>query len=131
MGSEEGIRTPYYLSGFVPLPPLQGGPARARMVFEHHIIYQVSCPSHPSREAPPERGWYSNTILFIRFRAHPTPPGRPRQSEEGIRTPYYFTRQSEEDIPTPPGRPRQSEEDIRTPYYFTGFVPLPPLLGGP
>ena len=25
--SEEGIGTPYYLSGFVPLPPLQGGPA--------------------------------------------------------------------------------------------------------
>ena len=88
--SEDTIRKPYYLSGFVPLPPLQGGPARARTLFANHIICQVSCPSHPSREAPPERGQYSRTILFIRFRAPPTPPWRPRQSEEGIREPYYF-----------------------------------------
>merc|ERR1712113_1308520 len=86
--SEEGIRKPYYLLGFVPLPPLQGGPARARRVFATHTIYTVSCPSHSSREAPPERGGYSQPILLTRFRAPPTPPGRPRQSEEGIRNPY-------------------------------------------
>ena len=50
--SEAGIRIQYYLQGFVPVPPLQGGPARARRVFEPHTIYKVSCPSHPSREAP-------------------------------------------------------------------------------
>eukprot|EP00959_Pyramimonas_sp_CCMP1952_P278111 5813892-Pyramimonas_sp.AAC.1 len=50
----------------------------------------VSCRSHPSREAPPERGRRPKTILFTWFRAPPTPPGRPRQSEEGIRNPYYL-----------------------------------------
>ena len=127
--SEEGIGIPYYLSGVVPLPPRQGGPARARRVSEHHTIYTASCPSHPiqggpararwvfayhtiyqvscpsrsSREAPPERGGHAKTMLCIRFRAPPAPPGRPRLSEEGIRKPCYLS----------------------------GFVPLPLLQGGP
>ena len=88
--SEDSIREPYCLSGLVPLPPLQGSPASARTVFANHIIYQVSCPYHASREAPPERGGYPNTILFIRFRAPPTPPGKPRLSEEGTPIPYYL-----------------------------------------
>eukprot|EP00959_Pyramimonas_sp_CCMP1952_P019212 406025-Pyramimonas_sp.AAC.1 len=63
----------------------------------------VSCPSHPSREAPPERGAYRTTILFTWFRAPPTPAGKPSLSEEGIGTPYYLH----------------------------GFVPLPHLHGCP
>ncbi len=33
--------------------------------------------------------------------------------------------------PTPAGRPRLSEEGIGIPCYLHGFVPLPPLQGGP
>eukprot|EP00959_Pyramimonas_sp_CCMP1952_P113274 2367597-Pyramimonas_sp.AAC.1 len=50
----------------------------------------VSCPSHPSREAPPERGGYRKPILVTWFRAPPTPPGRPRLSKEGIGSPHYL-----------------------------------------
>ena len=62
-----------------------------------HIPYNTipylpynSIPTIPynTMEAPPERGGYSQPILFIRFRAPPTPPGRPRLSEVGIRKPY-------------------------------------------
>ena len=51
------------------------------MVFAHHVIYQVSCPSHPSREAPPERTGFSHTIF------NPSPPHaafRPR-----LRQPFH------------------------------------------
>eukprot|EP00959_Pyramimonas_sp_CCMP1952_P257723 5385408-Pyramimonas_sp.AAC.1 len=50
-------------------------------------FHQVSCPSHSFRGAPPKRGGDSHTMLFIRFRAPPTSPGRPRLSEESIRKP--------------------------------------------
>eukprot|EP00959_Pyramimonas_sp_CCMP1952_P365422 7653205-Pyramimonas_sp.AAC.1 len=63
----------------------------------------VACPSHPSREAPPERGGHRKPILCTWFPAPPIPPGKPRLSEEGIGNPYYVH----------------------------GFVPLPPLQGGP
>ena len=56
----------------------------------------------------------------------PTPPGRPRLSEEGIRIPYYLSGF----VPFPPLR-RLSEDGIIKPYDLQGFVPLPPLQGGP
>eukprot|EP00959_Pyramimonas_sp_CCMP1952_P274427 5736649-Pyramimonas_sp.AAC.1 len=52
---------------------------------------------------PPQRARYSHTILLARLRASPAHPGKPRQSEQGIRTTYYLQ----------------------------GLVPLPPLQGGP
>ena len=88
---------------------------------EHNAIYTVSCPSYPSREAPPERAGHSKTIRFTRFRAPPTYPGRPRLSELGIRKPY--------DLQVVV--PLQSEQGTRKPYYLSGFVPFPPFLGCP
>eukprot|EP00959_Pyramimonas_sp_CCMP1952_P000121 2245-Pyramimonas_sp.AAC.1 len=54
----------------------------------YHTIPHISCPCHPSREAKARRVSAHHSIL--RLRAPPTPPGRPRQSEEGIGIPYYL-----------------------------------------
>ena len=51
----------------MPLPPLQ---YRNTILY---MIYPVSWPSHPSREAPPERGGYRDTVLSSCLRQVPPP----------------------------------------------------------
>ena len=92
-------------------------------------MYQASCPSHPSREAPPERGQYRYTILFIRCpgpshlsREAPPERGQYRNAIPCIKSPA---------LPTPPGRPRLSAAKIGIPYYLSTVVPIPPLQEGP
>ena len=179
-----GHHTKKYVQGFVRCPRLQGGPpergrfrktilfarfrapptppGRPRLSEEgikNHIIFKVSFPSHPSEEAPPDRGGYRKTIQFTRFRAPPTPSRRPHLSEEGIknhtlykvlcpshpskeappkrggwRKTILFTRCPAP--PAPPGKFRLSEEGIEYLTMYEASCPshasreVPPERGG-
>ena len=64
-----------YVFGPVSHPPLQGGRALASRIREYPTILKVSCPSHHSREAPPERaGFGIRSYLLKRSRALLTTP---------------------------------------------------------